>query len=269
MDLSAYFKRIGYTEKPSADLYTLRELHYLHTTHIPFENLTPFTHREVSLELPELEEKMIRGGRGGYCFEQNLVFLHVLTALGFTARGLSARVLWNQPEEVVTRRSHMLILVELAGVRYLADVGFGGLTQTAPLELTLGKEQKTTHEDFRIAELDGDFKLEARVAAEWKTLYRFDLTRQFQIDYEVANFFLYTHPTSLFRNTLIAAKPVEEGRYALSGNQLTFYPRSSVPIKTTLGTAAEVREVLTTKFGIHLQGLPDLDTRLESIFKEA
>ncbi len=62
----------------------------------------------------------------GYCFEQNLLFLHVLNALGFEARGLAARVRWEIPAYIIRPRSHMLVKVVLDGTAYIADVGFEG-----------------------------------------------------------------------------------------------------------------------------------------------
>ncbi|MGT2465203.1 arylamine N-acetyltransferase [Mesorhizobium atlanticum] len=51
------------------------------------------------------------------------------------------RVLWGQPEDAITARSHMLLRIELGGRTHIADVGFGGLTLTAPLLVEAGLEQ--------------------------------------------------------------------------------------------------------------------------------
>ena len=121
--ISSYFDHIGFTAKPVADLETLRQLHLLHTLKIPFENLNPFLDTPVSLEFPDLIKKMIEDKRGGYCFEHNTLFLTVLREIGFKAKGLGARVLWNEDENLITRRSHMLIAIEFDQKTYLADVG--------------------------------------------------------------------------------------------------------------------------------------------------
>jgi len=47
----------------------------------------------VRLDAPSLQQKLVRAGRGGYCFEQNLLQSHVLNGLGFKVSGLAARVL--------------------------------------------------------------------------------------------------------------------------------------------------------------------------------
>jgi N-hydroxyarylamine O-acetyltransferase len=102
----------------------------------------------------------------------------VLRALGFQVTGLAARVRWNLPDEVVTARGHMLLRVELDGQIYLADVGFGGLTRTAPLVLVPDRVQPTPHEPVRIITAGDGYLMQAQLGQEWKSLYRFDLQQQ-------------------------------------------------------------------------------------------
>jgi reactive intermediate/imine deaminase len=135
-DLAAYFKRIGYSHSAkNATLEMLQALHLHHAQAIAFEDLDPLSGRPVKLDLPSLEQKLVKEGRGGYCFEQNILFSHVLRALGFDVQGLAARVTWNAPEDAIRMRSHMLLLIRLAGEPYIADVGFGGLTRLRSLQL--------------------------------------------------------------------------------------------------------------------------------------
>jgi arylamine N-acetyltransferase len=136
--LERYFRRIGYFGARDASLPVLQALHRLHPQAIPFENLNAFLGLPVRLDEASVEAKLVAGRRGGYCYEQNLLFMRMLKLLGFEVTGLAARVMWGQPEKAVTRRSHMLLRVELAGRTMLADVGFGGLTPTAPLRLDPG-----------------------------------------------------------------------------------------------------------------------------------
>lgn len=263
--MNKYFELIGYKKTPQADFETLNELHKLHTLKFSFENLTPFCHQEVKLDIESVENKFLNEERGGYCFEQNLLFLTVLRKIGFNVRPLGARVLYNQPEDLITRRSHMLLQVDIQGEKYLADVGFGGLTLTTPIKFQTDIEQPTTHEFFKIGRIGEDLKLQAKVAGEWKTLYRFDLQEQHPVDYEVANFYLYTHPSSIFRNNLIAGRPFENGRYALSNNQFTTHYLGKDSVKKTLSSVSEVRDVLTDIFQIKLPALPDLNARIETV----
>jgi N-hydroxyarylamine O-acetyltransferase len=68
--LDQYFRRLGYTGAGIPSLSTLRDIHALHVSALPFENITPFLGEEVSLNLDALVAKMIHRRRGGYCFEQ-------------------------------------------------------------------------------------------------------------------------------------------------------------------------------------------------------
>src|SRR5262245_12466747 len=115
IDIDAYFQRIGYSGERTPTLDTLRAIHVRHPEAIPFENLNPWLGWPVRLDAPSLEQKLVRDGRGGYCYEHNLLLIHVLKAMGFQVMGLAARVLWNAPEGTVTARTHMLLLVDLNG----------------------------------------------------------------------------------------------------------------------------------------------------------
>jgi N-hydroxyarylamine O-acetyltransferase len=255
-DLDAYLARIGYTGPRAATLDTLKALHLLHPQVIPFENLDPFLGRPVALDLPTLQDKLVRGGRGGYCYEQNLLFMQVLQALGFSVSGLAARVLWGRPEDALTPRSHMLLRIELDGRIWLADVGFGGLTQTAPLLFEPDVVQQTPHEPFRIFGKNGYFHAQAEVGGEWRTLYRFDLSDHHEPDYAISSYYLSTNPASHFVTGLIAARALPDRRYALSGNRLAIHHLGGPTERAELATAGELADTLEQAFGI---ALPDRD----------
>lgn len=130
--LRAYFSRLGWTGEPDVSIDTLRELHLQHNSAIPFENLDVLLPREIHLDDRALEEKLIVARRGGYCFEQNGLLERVLREIGFNVRSLLGRVVLANPPQMPPR-THRLLLVEVAGERWIADVGFGGQTLTAPI----------------------------------------------------------------------------------------------------------------------------------------
>ncbi len=70
----------------------------------------------------------------GYCFEQNGLLERALREIGFNVRSLLGRVVLANPPQMPPR-THRLLLVEVAGERWIADVGFGGQTLTAPIKL--------------------------------------------------------------------------------------------------------------------------------------
>jgi N-hydroxyarylamine O-acetyltransferase len=250
LDLDAYLTRIGFDGPRDASPETLKALHGLHPQAIAFENLDPFLGRPVSLDIASLQEKLVGSRRGGYCFEHNLLFMHALRALGFDVTGLAARVLWGQPDDAITPRGHMLLRIELDGKNYVADVGFGGLTQTGPLLLIPGIEQETPHEPFRILETGDHFRMQANAGGEWRTLYGFDLTEQFEVDYAVSNYFLSTAPASHFISTLIAARPMPDRRYALRNNRLSIHHRGGRSEQKRVATMAELAETIERLFEV-------------------
>ena len=97
-DLDGYFARIGYGGPTGVSLATLQALHAAHPRAIPFENIDALMGVSVGLDVASLQDKILGQGRGGYCFEHNLIFMHALDMLGFTVGGLAARVLWGQPD---------------------------------------------------------------------------------------------------------------------------------------------------------------------------
>lgn len=267
LDLDAYFDRIGYGGSRSPTLDTLRSLHLQHAQAIAFENLNPMMGWPVRIDLPSVEEKIVRGGRGGYCFEQNLLFSHVLRVLGFTVTNLAARVLWRAAsDDDVTPRTHMLLRVDLEGEPYIADVGFGGQSLTGPLRMIADVEQATPHEPFRLLAVnDGGFKLQALLGRVWKSLYRFDLQPQLEPDYEIANYYLYTHPSSHFRTSLLAARPTPDCRYGLANNFLSTHPRNGPSQRKALTSVAQVRDTLQEIFQLTLPTGPDLDEAIARV----
>lgn len=264
VDSDAYFTRIGYTGSRAPTLETLAGIHLRHPQAIAFENLDPLLKRPINLQPEVLSGKLLRARRGGWCFEQNLLLRHVLEDLGFRVTGLAARVMWNAPEGVVHARSHMLLKIEGVGAApYIADVGFGGLTLTGPLQLVPDIEQPTPHETFRLIRSGSgaadDYILQALVAGVWKPLYSFDLQPQLLVDYQVSNWYLEHHPESLFVSNLLAARVGPDCRYGLFNNKLSTHRLGAESERVTLTTAAEIRDVLERVLRIDLPDDPGLD----------
>jgi N-hydroxyarylamine O-acetyltransferase len=249
-DLSAYFARIGYDGPRAPTLETLRAIQLRHAQTIPFENLNPLLGLPVKLDLDSLQQKLVRSRRGGYCFEHNTLFGEALKALGFRVTGLAGRVVWNQPYGTTTPpRSHMVLRVELEDGPYLADVGFG-MSPTGPLRLQSDIEQRTPHEPFRLLRDGEQFTLQCKLLDKWASFYRFELHPQEPIDYEVANHYVSTWPTSHFVNSLIAARAIPEGRYGLRDNRLSIHRMGGASEQRVLASTAEVNATLRELFGI-------------------
>lgn len=265
IDLAAYLTRIGHVAPVSPTLETLRALVVRHAATIPFENLDPLMGRTPDLSPAGLERKLLKAGRGGYCFEHNLLLKHVLEAIGFSVTGLAGRVLWNQPEGAITPRSHMLLQVDLPEGPHMVDVGFGGMTLTGVLRLDTDQAQETPHGPFRLVTADGYRHLQALVRDVWATIYRFEPSPQYPIDYEVTNYYLANAPSSHFRHGLLAARVGEDARYGLRNNKLSIHRHGGESETRTIESVAELREVLEQQFRVALPDDPALDPALARV----
>jgi N-hydroxyarylamine O-acetyltransferase len=269
-DLRAYLHRIGIQHRPArADLPTLHDIALFHPCAIPFENLNPLLRRPVRLDMVSIQEKLVRSGRGGWCFEHNLLLGTALSAIGYNVTGLSARVAWNVPPGVTRGRSHMVLHVALDGSSYIVDAGFGGPTPTAPLKLVVGLEQATPHEPFRLMPVSGGFLLEAKLDGTWKGLYSFDLQPQVLADYEIPNWYLCNHPQSHFLDRVVAARVDRDRRYALRNADFAFHFPHGVTERRMLAGASEIRQVLTDTFRIDVPDWPEVDETFERLASSA
>lgn len=265
LDLDAYLRRIGYDGPRAPTLATLRALQLHHPRAIPFENLDTLLGRPVRLGVAELQSKLVASRRGGYCFEQNTLFAHALAALGLNATALAARVVWERPTDELRARTHMVLLVELPEGRYLCDVGFGGLTPTAPLRLEPDSEQATPHEVFRVVSQGVEFAVEARVRGEWKRLYRFDLQPQEAVDIELMNFFVMRHEESPMIGGLMAARTEPGRRFGLRNGSLSIHLAGGASERRELGSVAELRAVLRDCFAIEAPQGAEVDAALRRV----
>lgn len=257
--LDRYLARIGYRGERSPTLAVLRELHRLHPFAIAFENLDPFTGRRVAIDIDSIAAKLVDSRRGGYCFEHNTLFAHVLTQLGFSVTPLAARVLFGRAPDAVTPRTHMLLRVDIDGTAWIVDVGFGGVTLCAPLDLASRDPQPTPHEPARIDEAgDGAYALSAKTGDAWQAIYRFDTLRTEPVDREVANWYTSTSPDALFTNHLLACRPLPKGRATLFDDRYTEVDRQWQRREQTLRSARELDACLRERFGIDTGGF-DMD----------
>lgn len=264
-DLALYLRRLGFGAPPAPTLETLRQLQLRHTGVFPFENLTTLSGEPVLIDLPSVEKKVLHEGRGGYCYELNNLYLALLQSLGFEARGISGRVVMGQPEGAWTARTHRLSLVTLDGVRYISDVGFGGMVPTAPLLLDIADEQLTPHESYRIEQHADGYILSARVADEWRAMYIFDLQRQEDIDYAVGNWYVSTHPESTFARQLMVARTGEGWRRTLNNGSFAIHRLGRDSERRQVADVQALIDLLESEFDIRVPPQATLMRTLERL----
>ncbi len=229
--LDLYFQRIQYSQSPRVNLQTLQDLHLLHLQHIPYENLSVFCHHGVRLDQETLTEKILLRQRGGYCFEQNGLFLMVLAALGFKCHPNLARVHRNRPEP--GGRTHHVNFVELEGQSWLCDVGFGGSGFRHPLMLQADVEVEQLREIYRLQENDvHGFYLQKKIEQAWYPLYTFRIEAAMPIDMEMANFYTSNSADYVFRNSIIGTKMTSRGRVTLLDHTFKYFDLTKGTLET-------------------------------------
>lgn len=252
-----YLKRVGLTFAGASDLETLRRLHTAHVAAIPFENLDILLGRGISLELDRLREKLLVQQRGGYCFEQNTLFLAVLREIGFTAEAMEARV--RAGSTAVRPRTHMVLTVRVNGVPWLADVGFGGDGLLEPVSFD-GKPSPRTSGLVHRVTAEGNLRvLQLRRGTEWEDQYAFAPEPVYPVDFEMANWFTSTYPHSPFVRTLTAQRTTREVRYVLRYPVFSEIRESG--IETREISRGELMPLLRSVFSIELPA----DTRFAAI----
>ncbi|MFC6339975.1 arylamine N-acetyltransferase [Pseudomonas sp. CCM 7891] len=260
-----YLQRLGYDTPPAPTLQTLRSLQLRHVSTFAFETLSSLLHAPVPIDVSSVEQKVLFDGRGGYCYELNQLFLALLQELGFDARGITGRVVMGGPPDALTSRTHRLSLVTVDGVRYISDVGFGGMVPSSPLQLDTEAPQATAHEPYRLSLKEDKYTLWAQVAGEWRGLYVFDLQPQSRIDYEVGNWYVSTHPESLFLGQLKVALLAPGLRQTLNNGYYAVHYLDRDSEKRAIQDVDELMALLQDNFGIRLPEHPQLRASLERL----
>jgi N-hydroxyarylamine O-acetyltransferase len=160
----------------------------------------------------------------------------------------------------------MLLRIDLDGASYIADVGFGSLTLTAPLRIEPNVEQNTPHGIFRLLLKESRYFLQAQVKSEWKTLYNFSLEEQQLLpDYEAMNWYVCTYPQSRFVINLIAARPASSCRYALFNNEFAVHHLDGLTERSLITEKGNLRATLEGPFQLPLEGIPGIDGALDRV----
>lgn len=246
LNLDAYLARIGHGTSVAPTAACLEALHLAHVSSIPFENLDILLGLPIRLDLESIQDKLVRRRRGGYCFEHNTLFAGVLEAIGFHVSRLAARV--GHGAGVITPRTHMVLRVKADGSEWLADVGFGGASILKPLPLEPGPVVDQFGWWFRLADIDGARVLQAQRPDGWRDYYAFTFEPQYPIDYEVANHYTSTHPSSSFTRILTAQLSSPEHSLILRGHELVEVTPSGEVASTV--APDDLLAVLATRFSL-------------------
>jgi N-hydroxyarylamine O-acetyltransferase len=258
IDVGAYLDRIGSSGAP-----TLAAVHRAHVTSIPFENLDPWSGRPVSLDLADIERKLVTERQGGYCFEHNLLLAAALEQLGYEVELLLARARTGGWPGPVRPRTHLALRVSDDDQTWLADTGFGFGGCLDPLPCRADGPHCQCGWRFRVVSDEPELVVQAARGDEWGDLYGVALSPVPLIDIETANWMTSTHPRSPFVRGPVISVTAPDGRRTLlkSDKEHEFVLVEQQPDRrvTTPLTRSDLSAVLDDRFGLDAARAPALD----------
>ncbi|WP_330770338.1 GNAT family N-acetyltransferase [Lentzea aerocolonigenes] len=228
VDLDAYFARTGASASS-----TLTELHEAHVRAIPFENIDVMLGLVPSLDLADIQAKMIGRRRGGYCYEHQLLFTAVLERLGYSVARRMSRVATGP-------RTHFVSLVD----DHLVDVGFGA-GMLHPMPLVDGAVVDQAGWPHRLRRAEGLWVLEKETADGWQRMHAFHPdVEQLPVDYLMANHYIATHERSPFSRQLVVMRLEPGLSRRLVGTTLTIERAGNKPENSQVENLSETLESL-------------------------
>ncbi len=252
-EVHAYLERIGYRGPIDGSLVMLRKLQECHLHTVPYENLDIIHGIPLSLEIPDLYDKIVTRQRGGYCFELNALFGWLLRELGFHVTDLVARFWRDESAPPPKRRHHVLkVGVEGEDASYLCDVGVGGIVPRQPIKLVKEVSQEQGSEIYRMAydPLYGWVLCEWK-KDEWLWIYSFTEEPQNAKDFIFASYWCEHSSDSIFKQSVMLSLRSRDGRYTVAGEEFRIF--SSDGISTFIPTGIEAyNEALSKYFGISM-----------------
>jgi len=241
--MDKYLKRIGFRGAAERNLDCLNRLVQAQLTHVPFENLDIWAKGVCpSLEQADLYEKIVVCGRGGYCFELNTLFRHLLNYLGFEAyQAISSLVNEDGTPQVA---AHNVIICTLDGEKYLIDVGFGGPVPFGAMPLKEG-----IWENFQLRQTDGFWYLDRWEQDHYRPSIRFREVPATMEELIPLNFYISQKPDSHFRHRLnVSIKQPDGSIHRFFGDQL--HVRTAEGTQDRTIQKEDLQRVLLEHFGI-------------------
>ena len=246
-DLGRYLERVGAPGEPS-----LAELHRAHATSIAFEGLSAHVGEPVALDPDALAAKLVEGGRGGYCFEQNMLLKAGLEALGYEVEPHLARVRVGLAPGEIRGRTHLVLRVGDGRRSWHADVGFGSGTLLEPIPWGPGSEHEQAGWRFRVAQDGGELALQTFDEGAWSDAYALLPEPAPMIDVEMNNWWTATHPASPFVAGFLVSRQWPDGRRLILSDwgELALVERTPDATVATPVEREQVPALLAERFGL-------------------
>ena len=254
IDIEPYLKRLAvYQELPSINY--LRQLHRYHLRIFPFENLDVHFRHLIALDVQKIYDKLIYSKRGGFCYELNLLFYHLLIHVGYEAHLISARVRNEENKKHEDEYDHMAILVKIQEDIFLCDVGFGN-SFLYPKKLEWNSLQMDYDQYFKFTTDPDDNIILSRSddGSDFKELYQFQPKLREPIEFIDRCNYHQTDPNSRFVGQKIITKLTTYGRVHLTDSLLRIVEKGETTTEEVLNEDAFYAK-MEEHFGIKYQSL--------------
>lgn len=261
-EIAQYLNRIQ-VDGCELDIAGLTKLQEHHMENIPFENLDIVVGRKISLEIDHLFGKMILKNRGGYCFELNTLYAHLLTSLGFDPKPVLGRV-WISNPRYLPPRNHLAHIVTIAGKTYITDVGFGGLITRIPLDINIPTAVNDGDGLVRVIPFKEDqYMIQRESDKGWMNQYSFENVEISTEDIDISNYYMSTNPKSHFYKHRFVGKNTKEGRTGLFNNKIAFRKGLKIINKKRVEFGEEWLNIVKNDFCVDLDFT---DQEIERLF---
>lgn len=257
VDLSAYLERIGYAGEVRRDLATLRALHRAHLLTVPYENLDVQLGQPLTTDPAAAFDKIVRRGRGGWCYEMNGAFGLALEAAGFEVTRLAGAVM-REVLGPANLASHLVLKVDIDGETWLADVGYGD-GPIEPIQPVAGPYVQRGFEFDRERLEDGWLRMRNHRFAPRSFDVRLEPAEEAELAGRCVH--LQTSPTSIFVQNAIVQRHTPEGLVLLRNRILRRISPEGAQDRL-VESPAEYVTLLREVFGLDLPEAADLWPRI-------
>jgi N-hydroxyarylamine O-acetyltransferase len=248
IDIDRCLKRIEYIGATEPNLSTLQTLQRAFLQKVPFENLDIHLGRQINLSPESIYEKIVLRRRGGFCYECNILFLHLLNELGFQTDYLSARMVMGS--SVGPEYDHLVIMVNLEH-DYMVDVG-NGQSCREPLRIDGTNRAFSEGYTYRVGTYGKGYALYyQKPDTVWAPRFLFTLIPRDRIEFSDMCHYHQTSPESVFTQRRLVTIATKEGRITLNDMQLTITKGGKIE-ESVLTSEDEYYENLNQYFGIEI-----------------
>jgi N-hydroxyarylamine O-acetyltransferase len=243
---------------------------------VPFENFDVMLGREITLDAERFREKIVDERRGGFCYELNGGFASLLASLGYDVEFRGANVYRPvKPEDLGAAREHfggelietergafapiqpaghLLLVVTIDGVKYVADAGFGNGAADGPLLLDENAAQSDRAGTF-VLDHDRD-PAGTVVFRNGVPQYRIPGESRALEGYAYECRTVQTEPASPFHTGTVCTMLVGDGRITVAGTNVKVTAGNGKKTETPIENPEHLGATLRLRFGMEL---PDDD----------